>query len=101
MSRRNTGWTCGDTIPPQAAKELPKPMLILQGERDYQVTMEDFAGWKKALGSRKDVTFISYPKLNHLFVEGEGKSTPAEYSMPGNVAKVVVDDIAKWIDGLK
>ena len=87
--------------PAMSAKELSKPMLILQGERDYQVTMEDFAGWKKALGSRKDVTFISYPKLNHLFMEGVGKSTPAEYSVPGNVANVVVDDIVKWIKGLK
>jgi hypothetical protein len=43
------------------------------------------------------VTFISYPGLNHLFVEGKGKSTPAEYSAPGNVAKVVVDDIVKWM----
>ena len=47
------------------------------------------------------MTFISYPKLNHLFIEGEGKSTPAEYSTPGNVARVVVDDIAKWINGTK
>lgn len=86
--------------PAAAAKELSKPMLILQGERDYQVTMEDFVGWKKALGSRTDVTFVSYPKLNHLFMEGEGKSTPAEYSAPGNVAKAVVEDIAKWIKGL-
>lgn len=88
--------------PARAAKELPKPMLILQGERDYQVTMEDFANWRKALGSRKDVKFISYPKLNHLFVEGEGKgrSTPAEYSVPGNVAKAVVEDIVKWIGGV-
>jgi hypothetical protein len=69
----------------------------LQGERDYQVTMADFALWKKALGSRKEVKFISYPKLNHLFIAGEGKSTPAEYFIPGNVAKVVIDDIAKWI----
>ena len=53
-------------------------MLILQGERDYQVTMQDFAGWRRALGSRKDVTFISYPKLNHCFIEGAGKCTPAE-----------------------
>ena len=86
--------------PANAAKELRKPMLILQGERDYQVTMEDFANWKKALGSRKDVPFISYSSLNHLFVEGKGKSVPAEYSVPGNVAKVVIDDIANWIEGL-
>ncbi len=84
--------------PAETAKSLSKPMLILQGERDNQVTMADFANWKKTLGSRKDVTLISYPGLNHLFVEGKGKSTPAEYSAPGNVAKVVVDDIVKWIE---
>jgi len=86
--------------PPTAAKELPKPILILQGERDYQVTMDDFARWKRPLVARKDVTFISFPKLNHLFIEGEGKSTPAEYTAPGNVANVVVDEIAKWIKAI-
>jgi uncharacterized protein len=34
------------------AARLKQPMLILQGERDYQVTMDDFEGWKKALASR-------------------------------------------------
>src|SRR3954470_20562571 len=65
--------------PPEAAKALKAPLLILQGERDYQVTMDNFAAWKKALAGRPGVTFKSYPKLNHLFIEGEGKSTPAEY----------------------
>src|SRR5262249_16239947 len=35
--------------PAATAAKLKVPMLILQGERDYQVTMDDFAGWKKAL----------------------------------------------------
>jgi len=87
--------------PAKEAIDLRKPMLILQGERDYQVTMADFANWKMALGSRQNVQFISYPKLNHLFVEGEGKSAPTEYAAPGNVAKVVIDDIAKWIEVVK
>jgi dienelactone hydrolase len=80
------------------AESLRKPMLVLQGERDYQVTMEDFANWKKSLASRKDVKLQSYPNLNHLFMEGEGKSRPEEYAKPGNVAVGVIDDIAKWID---
>jgi hypothetical protein len=46
------------------------------------------------------VTFISYPQLNHLFMEGEGKSIPGEYLTPGNVAKIVIEDIVKWIKGL-
>ena len=86
--------------PAKEAMKLQQPMLIMQGERDYQATMEDFANWKKALGSRTNVTFVSYPKLNHLFIQGEGKSLPAEYLIPGNVAKVVIDDIVKWIGGL-
>ena len=32
---------------------LKSPMLVLQGERDYQVTMAEFEKWKAALGSRR------------------------------------------------
>jgi fermentation-respiration switch protein FrsA (DUF1100 family) len=72
-------------------------MLILQGERDYQVTQADLEGWRSALRGRSDVTIKSYPTLNHLFMVGEGKATPAEYERPGNVAEFVLDDIADWI----
>jgi dienelactone hydrolase len=78
------------------AARLQMPLLVLQGERDYQVTMDDFAGWKKALSSRTNATLKSYPALNHLFMEGKGKSRPDEYDQPGHVAKEVVDDIAAW-----
>ena len=83
--------------PPVAAKAVKARMLILQGERDYQVTMEEFARWKGALGSRSDVTFRSYPTLNHLFIAGTGPSLPAEYQAAGHVAEDVVRDIAAWI----
>jgi dienelactone hydrolase len=83
--------------PAAAAKKLGIPMLILQGERDYQVTMADFALWKAALGSSKGVVIKSYPALNHLFVAGDGKSLPAEYSRPGHVAAAVIEEIAKFV----
>jgi dienelactone hydrolase len=83
--------------PAAAARKLGIAMLILQGERDYQVTMADFAGWKAAVGSAKGVVMISYPALNHLFVTGEGKSLPAEYAKPGHVAPAVIEDIAKFV----
>ncbi len=83
--------------PAETAKQLKQPMLILQGERDYQVTMEDFQGWKNSLSSRKNVQFKSYPKLNHLFIEGQGKITPDEYLIAGHVSEIVIDDIAGWI----
>ena len=86
-----------DYNPPEAAKQLKQPMLILQPERDYQTTMQDFAKWKSALGSRNNVSFKTYPTLNHFFLPGEGKSTAAEYEKPGKVSEQVIDDIASWI----
>jgi dienelactone hydrolase len=86
-----------DYDPAAAAKKLGIPMLILQGERDYQVTMADFALWKAAVGNSKGVVMKSYPALNHLFVAGEGKSLPAEYSRPGHVAPAVIEEIAKFV----
>ena len=83
--------------PAAAARKLGIPMLILQGERDYQVPMADFALWKTAVGSAKGAVMKSYPALNHLFVAGEGKSLPAEYNKPGHVAPAVIDDIAKFV----
>ncbi len=83
----------------ETAAKIKQPLLILQGGRDYQSTMEDFNGWKKALADRKGTTLKSYPKLNHLFAEGEGKAKPAEYDKEGHVAKEVVDDIAAWVKG--
>ncbi|MEO8597003.1 MAG: alpha/beta fold hydrolase [Candidatus Solibacter sp.] len=79
------------------AKKLAIPMLILQGERDYQVPMAEFNLWKAGLGSAKGVAAKSYPTLNHLFVAGTGKSLPAEYTKPGHVAPEVINDIAEFV----
>ena len=83
--------------PPKLAQSLRMPLLILQGERDYQVTMKDYDRWVTALRSNKNVTFKTYPKLNHLFIAGEGKSAPAEYEKAGHIPDEVVEDIAAWI----
>lgn len=80
---------------PAAAKRLAIPMLVLQGERDFQVNMADFSLWKNALGSA--AAYKTYPTLNHLFISAEQKSTPAEYRVPGNVAPEVLADIAAWL----
>lgn len=89
--------------PAEMAKSIEKPMLILQGQRDYQVTVEDFDNWKTALSAKSNIEYKLYPKLYHLFIEaegkGEGKSTPEEYTHPGHVAEYVITDIATWVKG--
>lgn len=81
----------------EVAATLHLPMLVLQGERDYQVTMGDYAGWRTALAGKPGVVLRTYPALNHLFVAGAGRSLPAEYAAPAHVAESVVTDIADWI----
>ncbi len=85
--------------PVASALKVQTPFLILQGERDYQVTMKDFEIWRAGLKGRANAAFKSYPKLNHLFLEGEGKSLPAEYSRPGRIPDYVLDDIAAFVKG--
>lgn len=81
----------------ETAVQLKLPLLILQGARDYQVTMTDFKLWKERLGDRPNVKFIAYPKLNHLFLEGSGKPSPFEYQTAGEVPAYVINDIAEWL----
>lgn len=84
--------------PAEAAKTIERPMLIMQGEKDCQVSSEkDFKEWRRVISDKKDVEFKLYPTLNHLFMGVDGKSTGAEYQHPGNVAATVVNDIDDWI----
>lgn len=83
--------------PPAAAADLAKPVLVLQGGRDYQVTTTDYDLWRAALAGRAGADFKLYPDLNHLFMTGSGKGIPAEYESVGHVAAPVVADIATWI----
>ena len=83
---------------PSHALDVKAPLFILQGERDYQVTLEDFNIWKQTLADKDDVTFRSYPGLDHLFVFGESDSTPRETMLaPGNVAEQVIEDVAEFV----
>jgi len=82
-------------------QKVDKPILVLQAERDYQVTEVDFKIIKEALKDNKQAKFISYPGLNHLFLYGENKSNPNEYYIPGNVDKRVIEDIVNWIKNNK
>jgi dienelactone hydrolase len=84
--------------PAAAAAALGKPMLIVQGGRDYQATVaEDLAGWRAALDGHADVTIRVYEPDNHLFFPGTGPSQPAEYEPAQHMDPAVVANIASWL----
>ena len=92
-----TGWTYVATTS-RGRCQLHQPMLIIQGGRDYQVTVEgDFATWQQALTGRPDVTVRIYPADNHFFFSGSGPSAPAESEPAQHVDAAVIADVADWI----
>jgi len=87
--------------PAATATTLGKPMLILQGGRDYQATVDDdLARWRAALADRPDVTIRVHEADNHLFFAGSGPSKPAEYEPAQHVDPAVVTDISDWVQEL-
>ena len=79
------------------ARSLRLPMLILQGERDAQVTMDDYRRWDAFVADRKRVIRKTYPRLNHLMMEGEGAANIREYNTPAHIPDYLLDDIADFI----
>jgi len=83
--------------PETIAATLAIPILVLQGDRDYQVPAADFNAWKSALANKKDATIQSFPGLNHMLVSGTAPSSPEEYHKPGHVDEAVITAIVRWI----
>jgi uncharacterized protein len=80
------------------AAGLGRPLLVLQGRRDYQVTVaDDLPRWQAGLAGRPDVSFRVYDADDHLFFAGAGESTAADYQVPQHVDAAVIADIAGWL----
>ena len=82
------------------AGAISAPLLIMQGERDYQVTMTDFGRWLDAYAADERMSFRAYPELNHMFMatgDLSRLSIPQDYEIPAFVDARVIADIADWI----
>lgn len=82
-------------------KNLEKPILVMQGEKDFQATAaKDFEAYKQLLSDKDNVTFHLYENLNHAFVPsvyGSIMKAKQEYNMEQHIGEDVITDIANWI----
>ena len=78
-----------------------KPMLIVQGEKDFQVSVEkDFYEYKRLLNDKTNVEFRLYENLNHAFVNylySDILKAKQEYNTERHIGEEVISDIADWI----
>lgn len=86
-----------DYKPAEEAQSIAKPMLLIHAGRDDQVTEADWQLWETALKDRPNCTLKVLPKLNHLFMTGEGRSQPQEYMEEGHVDEELIEVISQWI----
>ena len=78
-------------------KKLDRPVLFVQGERDYQVEPAQLELWRAGLGDAVDASYELLPVNHLLMVGGEGKPGPQEYEVFGHVDERVLDAMAAWI----
>jgi pimeloyl-ACP methyl ester carboxylesterase len=90
-----------DYDPTAVAADRDGPRYFAFGGRDYQVPVDRARpAWADALGDAPNATFRTYEAANHLFIPGEGASTPGGYLQPGNVVEALVDDLGAWTSDL-
>ncbi len=81
--------------------ESSKPVLIMQGGRDFQVLADDdFRMFKELLAGRDNVTCRLYPELNHVFVTAiydDILKASKEYGVERHIGEDVIADIADFI----
>ena len=91
----------GEHPAPGFLKLTRKPLLILQGEKDFQASAAvDFAGYQTLLEGHDNATFKLYPGLNHAFVpalSGDINKARKEYAEERHIGEEVISDIARWI----
>lgn len=82
-------------------RSLTKPILVMQGEKDFQVRADtDFRLYKEILADHPDASCILYEKLNHAFVPsvyGSISKAKQEYGIEQHIGENVIADIARWI----
>ncbi|MDR0313919.1 MAG: lysophospholipase [Treponema sp.] len=80
---------------------IKKPVFILQGGKDFQVSQEkDFALFQKICAGKPNVNFKLYPELNHMLMKsiyGKIKDAKKEYKVPQKVDPAVLEDVAEFI----
>ena len=82
-------------------KDLAKPVLILQGAKDFQAKADvDYKEYQELLKDHPQVTFRLYEDLNHCFVPAiytDISKAKKEYNVERHIGPEVIGDIARWI----
>lgn len=86
-----------DYSPVNEMQSEDRPILIVQGGRDYQVDLSEFDMWQNGLKDNVNTRFVMIPELNHMLAFGVEKSVPTEYQELSEVDQRVGEELADFI----
>ncbi len=82
-------------------KKLQKPVLVVQGEDDFQVNVEkDYQLYQNIMKNQSNSSFKLYEGLNHCFVKSISNdiaNAKNEYNTERHIPEEVIKDFADWI----
>ena len=84
----------------QTAIALGKPLLIVQGGKDWQVPpAKGIEAWQTALDGQLAADYLLYPNMNHMLfnMEGEPVGDTSDYQAGSVASQALIADIAAWI----
>jgi dienelactone hydrolase len=78
---------------------IEKPILILQGTKDFQVSYKnDFSEYQALAKGHANIELKAYYGLNHLFMKSTMENPYVnEYLIESTVDGQVIEDITKWV----
>lgn len=81
--------------------ESSKPVLLLQGGRDFQVlAQDDFKAFRALLAERENTAYRLFPDLNHLFVPAiydDILKASKEYKTERHIGEEVISAVASFV----
>lgn len=79
------------------AQASQAPLLLLQGGRDYQVTVsQDLQTWRQRLRGKTGYEERVFAELGHLFMPAGDPPGPKDYERAATVSAEVIEAIADW-----
>lgn len=93
----------GEHDVPSYLEKLEKPILVMQGAKDFQVKVDrDYKMYQELLAGKTNATFKLYDNLNHVFVPAiyeDISKAKQEYKPERHIGEEVIGDIAEWVKG--
>ncbi|MBO4395963.1 MAG: hypothetical protein J5819_06420 [Eubacterium sp.] len=72
------------------------PLMLLQGERDYETPLSQFERWQTLFTGRSHTDYHQYRELGHYLWPGSAEPSAADYDAPNSVSNQAIGDIANW-----